>query len=244
VLYEQFRTDTEQGHLDRAVAVLKEGYNTGFDAFDRIERDEAFAKLRAFPGYLALVQSIDAANLAKAREKVKSRLERPLDLTFDFHLKDLDDQPVSLDQFKGKVLLVDIWGTWCKPCREAIPGLVQLYQKHRRRGFEIVGLDYEPNAPDPETARQYVKRFVQESAIPYRIAMGDDAVLQKLNVQAYPTTLLIDRSGKPRVLVTGGGGESLDILDAATLVLLAEPAAGSGQKPKPESAKSEAAKPR
>ncbi len=171
----------------------------------------------------------NAANLVKAREKVKNQLDRPIDFPLDFHLKDLDDKPLSLDQFKGKVVLVDFWGTWCGPCREAIPGLVQLYQKNRRRGFEVVGLDYEQGAPDPETARTYVKRFVQDSRIPYRIAMVDESFVRKLNVQAYPTTVLVDRSGKPRLLFSGGGPEALDAIDAATLVLLDEPAPGTAK---------------
>jgi thiol-disulfide isomerase/thioredoxin len=240
VLYEQIRSSTAQGLLDRAVGVLKEAHNAGFDAFDRIDRDPELAKLRSFSGYLALVQSIDAASLAKARERVKDQLDRPLGFTLDFKLKDLEDRPLSLDQFKGKVVLVDIWGTWCGPCREAIPGLVQLYFKNRRRGFEVIGLDYEQNAPDPETARQQVKRFVQESRIPYRIAMGDDALLQTVKVQGFPTTILIDRSGKPRLLVTGGGAQTLDALNAATIVLLAEPAtpaAGTGKTDKPDAPK-------
>jgi thiol-disulfide isomerase/thioredoxin len=246
VLYERIRKGTDRGRLDQAVAVLKEAHDAGFDAFDRIEHDPDLAKLRSFPGYVALVQSVDAASLAKARERVKNQLDRPLNFTLDFRLEDLDDRPLGLDEFKGKVVLVDIWGTWCGPCRDAIPGLTQLYQKHRRRGFEIIGLDYEQNAPNPETARQQVKRFVQESRIPYRIAMGDDAVLQKLNVQAYPTTVLIDRSGRPRLLVTGGGAEAFDALNAATIVLLAEPAAQTGKTDKPDAAKpgSESVSPR
>jgi thiol-disulfide isomerase/thioredoxin len=244
VFYEEVRRGTEQGRLDRAVAALKEACGAGFDAFDRIEHDEALAKLRSFPGFLALVQDIDAANLVKARARVKNLLDRPLALALDFHLKDLDDRPLSLDQFKGKVVLVDFWGTWCKPCREAIPGLVQLYHKHRRRGFEIIGLDYEQNAPNPETARPYVKRFVEESRIPYRIAMVDDALTEKLQIQSYPTTVLIDREGKPRLFFSGGGAEALDALDAAATVLLAEPAAGSGQAGKSDAGKPDTAKSR
>jgi thiol-disulfide isomerase/thioredoxin len=237
VLYEEILTDTNRGRLDRAVAVLKEAYHTGFDAFGRIEHDEALAKLRSFPGYLALLRSIDASELAKARERVKNQLDRPLDFTLDFHLQGLDDKPLSLDQYKGKVVLVDFWGTWCGPCREAIPGLIQLYQRHGRLGFEVIGLDYEQNAPDPETARQQVKRFVSESRIPYRNAMADEATLKKVQVQGFPTTVLIDRAGKPRMVVTGGGAETYDMLKAATVVLLAEPAPGTGQAAKPSAAK-------
>jgi thiol-disulfide isomerase/thioredoxin len=226
VLNEELRRNTAQGRLDRAVALLQELRDAGFDPFDRVEHDEELVKLRSSPGYQALVKGVDEANLAEARGRVKDRVARPLDFAFDFNVKDLDGKPLSLDQFKGKVVLVDIWGTWCKPCREALPALAQLYHKHRRRGLEVIGLDYEQNAPDPETARQYVKRFVQQSGIPYRIGMGDDAVLRKIpNFFAYPTTLLVDRAGKVRMLVTENAEGVMSALDDAIEVLLAEPAA-------------------
>jgi thiol-disulfide isomerase/thioredoxin len=223
VLYEEARINVAQDRLDRAVTVLKEGHEAGFDPFDRIESDTEFAKLRSWPGYQALIKAIDAEDLAKARAKIKNQLDQQLDLALDFKVNDLDGKPLSLDEYKGKVVLVDVWGTWCEPCRKAIPALIQFQQRFRRRGFEVIGLDFEQNAPDPETARQYVKRFVQESGIPYRIAMTDAALIEKWHVEAFPTTILVDRSGKARLFVSGGSLEALDGLAAAIQVLLAEP---------------------
>ena len=169
------RANVSQGRLDRAVAIIKEAYEAGFDPFDAIEHDAEAAKLRSFKPYRDLVSDIDAKNLARARERVKEEFARTTSYVFDFNTKDLDGKPLSLDQFKGQVLLVDLWGTWCKPCREAIPGLIQLQHKHRRRGFDLIGLDYEQNVTDPAKTEQLVKKFVQESGIPYRIAMFDDS---------------------------------------------------------------------
>ncbi len=230
VIHDEMRINVGQGRLDRAVAIIKEAYEAGFDPFDTIEHDAEMAKLRAFKPYRDLVAGVDAKNLARARERVKDEFARTISYVFDFKTRDLDGKPLSLDQFKGQVLLVDLWGTWCKPCREAIPGLIQLYHKHRRRGFDLIGLDYEQNVTDPGKTEQFVKKFVQESGIPYRIAMFDDALQAKVpNVQGYPTTLLIDRTGKVRLQITGGGPEALAVIDAAIEVLLAEP----GPQPAP-----------
>jgi thiol-disulfide isomerase/thioredoxin len=214
-----------QGQEDRALAVLREAYEGGFDPFDRIEKDQAMAALRGSEGYRALLASIDAANLVKARAIVKDHLDKPLSLVFDFTLPDLDGKPISLGQLKGKVVLIDLWGTWCKPCREAIPGLIELYRKHHRRGFEIVGISYEQNAPDAAAAVEMVRRFVKGTGIPYRCVMGDQATLEKIpNFQGFPTSIIIDRSGKVRILSTQNSGGTTDALDAIVQVLLAEPA--------------------
>ena len=242
VIQEEMRANVAQGRLDRAVAIIKEAYEAGFDPFDAIEHDAEAAKLRSFKPYKDLVSDIDAKNLARARERVKEEFARTTSYVFDFNTKDLDGKPLSLDQFKGQVLLVDLWGTWCKPCREAIPGLIQLQHKHRRRGFDLIGLDYEQNVTDPAKTEQLVTKFVQESGIPYRIAMFDDALQSKVpNVQGYPTTLLIDRAGKVRLQITGGGPEALAVIDAGIEVLLAEPGfKPAAPSPAPADAKAEA----
>jgi thiol-disulfide isomerase/thioredoxin len=232
VLYDQMRTATKQGHYDRAAAALKEVQQAGFEPFDRVEHDPELAALRSSPEYHKAMEEIDASNLARARGRVKDRVARPLDLAFGFNLKGLDDKPLSLDQYKGQVVLVDFWGTWCEPCRKALPGLAQLYYKHRRRGFEVIGLTYEPGAPDPETARKYVQQFVQQSGIPYRCAMGDEATQKKIpNFKGFPTTLLIDRAGKVRMLITENSEDTLPALDDAIEVLLAEPSPVAAPKP-------------
>jgi thiol-disulfide isomerase/thioredoxin len=232
VLYDQLLTDTKQGHYDRAAAALKEVAQAGFEPFDRVEHDPELAALRSSPDYRKAMVEIDAASLARARGRVKDRVARPLDLAFGFNLKGLDDKPLSLDEYKGKVVLVDFWGTWCEPCRKALPGLAQLHYKHRRRGFEVIGLTYEPGAPDPETARKYVQQFVQQSGIPYRCAMGDEATQKKIpNFKGFPTTLLIDRAGKVRVLITENSEDTLPALDDVIEVLLAEPAPAAAPKP-------------
>jgi thiol-disulfide isomerase/thioredoxin len=232
VFSEQVRTDVAQGQYDRAVSVLREAHQSRYDPFRSVEKDPEMAKLRAWPGYQALVREIEAENLARARARMKGQLDRRLDLPLDFKVEDLDGKPLSVGDLKGKVVMLDFWGTWCKPCVEAIPALAQLYERYHAQGLEIIGLDYEQNAPDPETAKQHVKRFVKESRIPYHIAIGDPALLEKLNVQAYPHTILVDRSGKARVVMTGGGPDALETLASAVLVLLNEDS-GSKEPAKP-----------
>lgn len=230
------------GQYDRATTVLREAYDGGIDAFDRIDFDETTKQLRATPKYQEMRKSIDAANLAEARAKVKDRIDKPLGFAFDFRVKDLEGKPLSLEQFKGKVVLVDIWGTWCKPCREALPGLVELYRRFHRHGLEIVGLAYEPDAPSPEAALNQVKQFVQQSGLPYYCGMGDEGILKKIpEFHGFPTTLVIDRSGKVRMLATENSEGLIKAIEAVVQVLLAEPASPATPNP---AASQEPAKPK
>jgi len=214
-----------QGKIDQALAILKEATNSGLDAYLWAEQDEAMAPLRSSPRFQATLKAFEESRLALARERVKDRVGKPLDFPFDFKLPNLEDQPVSLADFKGKVVLLDLWGTWCGPCREAIPHLIDLSRKYDRRGLAVVGLTYEKSDPtDPQT-RENVKNFVQQAGIPYPCLMGDEPTLKLVpNLKGFPTSLVLDRAGKVRLLVTENGASSLDLIQDVVLVLLAEPA--------------------
>ncbi len=235
LLFSELLTATvENGRLDRAVEVIKESTEVGFEPFDAIEREPKLAKLREYPAYRSMVAGVRAEALARAREAVDKLFKNAPKYDFAFNTRDLDDKPLSLDQFRGKVLLVDLWGTWCKPCLETIPGLIQLRQKYADRGFDVIGFDYEQNEQDPEKAAPAVKAFVKKSAIPYRIAMLTEELQARIpNLEGFPTSILIDRNGKVRLQLTGGGPGAVSTLDSAVQVLLDEPTGAADKSSKP-----------
>jgi peroxiredoxin len=109
----------------------------------------------------------------------------------DFALKDTDGKPVRLSDFKGKVVLLDFWATWCGPCKIEIPWFVDIQRKNKDRGFEVLGV-----AMDDE-GWEVVKPFASQMKINYRLVIGNDQVADAYGgVAALPTTFLIDRAGK------------------------------------------------
>ena len=110
-------------------------------------------------------------------------------------LKDVNGQVVSSDQFKGKVVVVDFWATWCPPCRAEIPGYVELQKKYGKDGLVIVGISCDQG----KNAAGTVKNFIKKNGVNYRIVMADDDIQTAFGGMEYiPTTFIIDRAGNIR----------------------------------------------
>ncbi len=108
-------------------------------------------------------------------------------------LKDLDGKEVSSSQFRGKVVVVDFWATWCVPCIGEIPGYIKLQEKYGKDGLVIVGVSLDEKGPEQ------VKPFVKARVMNYQVVMGSEEVQQLFGgLDSIPTTFLIDRAGEIR----------------------------------------------
>jgi thiol-disulfide isomerase/thioredoxin len=118
----------------------------------------------------------------------------------DLKLKDLDGKEVSLGELQGKVVLVNFWATWCDPCREEIPWLIELQAKYGARGFTVVGVamdDEGKSVVAPFVAKERFDVNGQQLLMSYPIWLGsDEAADQFGGILGYPTSFLISRDGK------------------------------------------------
>ncbi len=183
------------------------------------------APLKASPKFQAAFKAVRASRLADARARIKGKVDQVIPLPFDFKLPNLEGKLVSLADFKGKVVLLDLWGTWCGPCREAIPRLIEFSRKYEAEGLAIVGITYENTDPNDPKTLEGVKQFVKQGEIPYPIVMGDEATVKSVpGFKGFPTTVVLDRAGKVRLFITENDARSLDVVEDVVQILMAEPA--------------------
>jgi thiol-disulfide isomerase/thioredoxin len=121
--------------------------------------------------------------------------------------KDLDGKDLSLSQYKGKVVLVNFWATWCEPCQVEIPWLIEIQQKYAAKGFTVLGIAMDEEGAKVVTPWVSKERFDvngAKSQMNYPIVIGNDAAADKFGgLLGYPTSVLITRDGKIIKRITG-----------------------------------------
>jgi thiol-disulfide isomerase/thioredoxin len=130
-------------------------------------------------------------------------------------------EPFTLASQRGKVVMLDVWATWCEPCRESLPEYQGLASKYAARGFKLYALNVDGEAAVPAE----IPKFITETKLSLPILLDTDAKLAEelLKVKVMPTAVLIDRKGRVRHVHEGYESKSLSEVTAQLESLLNEP---------------------
>jgi peroxiredoxin len=108
-----------------------------------------------------------------------------------WQLQDVDGKTIRSSDFKGKVVILDFWATWCGPCRMELQGFIELQKKYEKQGLTVIGVSVDQISPDE------VKKFAQQSGVNYPVVLADAKATQDFGgIEAIPTTFVIDREGR------------------------------------------------
>lgn len=117
----------------------------------------------------------------------------------DFALQDMSGKTVKLSDYKGKVVLLEFWATWCPPCRESVPGLEKLHKAYKGKGLVVLALSLDQGNWDE------VKSFIAHQGITYAVLQATDEVTADYQVRSIPMTLVVNKEGKIAKRYLGGG---------------------------------------
>jgi peroxiredoxin len=108
----------------------------------------------------------------------------------DFSLEDMSGKTVRLSDYKGKVVLLEFWATWCPPCRASVPGLEKLHKAYKDKGLVLLAVSMDEGGSDE------VRSFIKESGITYTVLKGTEDVAVKYEVRSIPMMLILNKEGK------------------------------------------------
>ena len=141
----------------------------------------------------------------------RGRCRAPSGPAPQFTLDSRSGPKISLAQYKGQVVMLNFWASWCGPCRQEMPLLENIYKKYNKMGFTLIGVNVEPDSKDAEG---FLKGLQTPVSFPV-IYDKDSTVSKAYDVQGMPSTVIIDRKGNIRVLHRGyKPGDENEYLDS------------------------------
>ena len=172
---------------------------------DQAKGDELMQQLkREYQG----TKLVAALEKQEEREKAAAKIQSSLTVGTifpDFNERDLNGKSLSIANYKGKVVLVDFWATWCGPCRGEVPNVVATYRKYHGKGFEIIGVSLDQD-------QQKLLAYAQEQGMTWPQFFDgkgwDNKLAMKYGIESIPASYLLDGNGK--IIARDPRGDALE----------------------------------
>jgi peroxiredoxin len=119
----------------------------------------------------------------------------------DFSLQDMNGKNVRLSDYRGKVVLLEFWATWCPPCRASIPGIEKIFKAYKDKGLVVLAVSLDEGGWDS------VKSFISKNGVTYTVLKGNDDVSESYQVRTIPMLLIVDKEGRISKRYLGFGSE-------------------------------------
>jgi peroxiredoxin len=119
----------------------------------------------------------------------------------DFKLQDMNGNDVRLSDYRGKVVLLEFWATWCPPCRASIPGIEKIFETYKDKGLVVLAVSLDEGGWDS------VKSFISSNRMTYTVLKGNDDVSASYQVRTIPMMLIVDKEGRISKRYLGFGNE-------------------------------------
>ena len=203
-----------------AYEAIRTAFRHGFSDYELVRKDR---NIRALPNYsdiLKLVERVRGERTNPHYGWAKAEIDNFQSFGFNFAANEMNGGTIRKDDFRGKVVIADLWATWCPPCRAGIPHMIKMQSKYANRGLQVVGLSVDqPN--DPESTRLTVQNFMAQQNANYPCGLcGPGIDTQIPGQKMLPTLLFIDRQGNVRYMTKGAVDHQR--VDAIAEVLLNE----------------------
>ncbi len=208
----------DQKKLQAAEAVFRQGlamegapaimrYNLGVALLQMNRDEEGVAELKTY-----VKEQPNGAYLETARQMIKDPRRARDNFAPDFAFTSLEGEHISSEDLRGKVVLIDFWGTWCPPCVESVPELRNIYKRYAKDGnFTILGISSDDDEDD-QTWRDFT---VKNNMVWPQYRDKDHRILQAFRIRAFPTYILIDHEGIVRYASVGLSWKSASNLSDA-----------------------------